>query len=358
VSSAGRIDTPVLAALEELASKHTAAVSREVKYLPRLQPIPLGSPGILMSSKTSNDGANQSRPSETTSNPQSTDNPKLADTLRIDTPLQNQDPTNPPPPRTRDAITSDLALLSLLLRSNRVSIKDYMAYHKLQYTRLSVASINSNINFRHVASSAVQEVFNTAELLEMILLALPTGYLYARAQLACRGFKNAMEASPEFQRRMAVAMRGVDPNPSFAWSVAPKCMDFHYAVKGRAVFKFTFTELSCERHLFMERFRRLAISDTTPQRLEVLWYECEDFYEHREFEEALWTRMIWISSMSATGSRDGWVTFGSVFDEVARRVPVGRSVGGMLLFLRVGGEAREGPFFADREERDLRARST
>jgi hypothetical protein len=238
------------------------------------------------------------------------------------------------------------------------------------HSATTTTTTNATITFSHPTPDAVRRVFNTAELLEMILLYLPPGYLYAKAQLACRGFKNAMQASPTFQRLLAGATRGVYSTPSFAWGIPLKCFDSHYAVGERLVLRLTFTDLSFERHLFCERFRRFPVSDTAPLRLEVLWYEGEEMenllarcescgsvgYQCGCLIKISPNRMVYMSSKTTAGQHER-ITFGRIFDAVARRVPVGVQVGGMVVVLTQDRHTFCGPLVADGTEESLRRRS-
>ncbi|KAM0705889.1 hypothetical protein Q7P35_007249 [Cladosporium inversicolor] len=300
--------------------------------------------------KTQNHSADSNHQSVTTSDPQTTARDVAATSSNnrsIDTPPQGQE-------RTRDNITDDLAILSLLIPSGRVSAKDFMAYHRLQYTRISVLPRSNNVKFKlttiHVPPASMQRVFNTAELLEMILLVLTPEHLFFKALFTCRGFKAAMEASPACQRSMKAVARGAHFTRSFA---------------GRLIFRLTFTDLSFQRHLFREGFRRLAVSDTLPQRIEVIWFEGDSVddghgcacYRNGWYgciceRKADPSRMIWMSSMSATGRHER-ITFGRIFDAVARRVPVGKRVGGIVVILAEDRHTHCGPLVADAEEQYL-----
>jgi hypothetical protein len=235
----------------------------------------------------------------------------------------------------------------------------------------TITATNATVAFSHPTPDAVRRVFNTAELLEMILLYLPPGYLYAKAQLTCRGFKNAMQASPTFQRLLAGATRGVYSTPSFAWGMPLKCLDSHYAVGERLVLRLTFTDLSFERHLFCERFCRFSISDTTPLRIVVLWYEGEEMenllaqcescgsvgYECGCLIKISPNRMVYMSSKT-TAEQHERISFGRILDAVARRVPLGVKVGGMVVILTQDRHTFCGPLVADCTEDYLRRRST
>lgn len=65
----------------------------------------------------------------------------------------------------------------------------------------------------HIASSAVVQVFNTQELVEMILLILKIGDLIAKARFACRSFNMAISSSPTINKRLAVALQDAMPAP-------------------------------------------------------------------------------------------------------------------------------------------------
>lgn len=156
----------------------------------------------------------------------------------------------------------------------------------------------------------------------MILLNLKPGHVLKKAQLACRGFKRSMESSPTFQRRAVIATRGVNLDWSSIWSVAPKCMSIHYDIPSRLVLKLVFTaKLSFEQHRANASFRKLCVSDVTPQRIEVLWHEGATV-------SGLSNEMLWL-----TAQQGEKITFGKIFDAVAAKVPAGRKVGGLLLFL-------------------------
>ena len=100
-------------------------------------------------------------------NPQPAPNPTTT-THRTDTPLQT--PTTAPLATPPNHPQTDLAILSLLLKSNRITCKDYMFYRKLQHIRHS-ATQSTNITFRSAPTSpTVQEALNIPELLEIILL--------------------------------------------------------------------------------------------------------------------------------------------------------------------------------------------
>jgi hypothetical protein len=307
------------------------------------------------------DDANQSLQSETKIKSEKRHDATTASQPRNDTPLQT--PAAPNKSATPET-PSDRAILPLLLVSDRISQTEYLVYKHLHSESRNRAAITTNatITFSHAPPDAVWRVFHTAELLEMILLLLPIGYLYTTAQLTCHGFKTAMEASPTFQRSIAAATRGIRPssNQSFAWGVRPKCMRFHYATAGRVVFQLTFTDLSFTRHLFKEHFRQMAVSDTLPLRIEVLWYE-GDGVDNRLCEcgrRAHLNQMVYMSSMSAVARRHKRITFGKVFDAVARRVPVGRRVGGMALVLTGDRHTFCGSEVGGADEGYLRAMST
>lgn len=144
----------------------------------------------------------------------------------------------------------------------------------------------------------------------------------------------------------------------------------HSTARGRLVFKLTFADLEFQRHLFREGFRRLAVSDTLSQRIEVLWSEGDIISEGLEctccFRNGWYgcicerkadpSRMMWISSMSTTGRHEK-ITFGRIFDAVARRVPVGKRVGGIVVILAEDRHTHCGPLVADAEEQYLRTMS-
>ena len=144
----------------------------------------------------------------------------------------------------------------------------------------------------------------------------------------------------------------------------------HSTARGRLVFKLTFADLEFQRHLFREGFRRLAVSDTLSQRIEVLWSEGDIISEGLEctccFRNGWYgcicerkadpSRMIWMRSMSAAGRHEK-ITFGKIFDAVARRVPVGKRVGGIVVILAEDRHTHCGPLVADAEEQYLRIRS-
>jgi hypothetical protein len=304
-----------------------------------------------MSRKSSNDNVAQARQSKTKVEARQRDD-ATAIQSRNDTLLQDPAAAGT---RARDEMPK------------RPSVREFMAYQRLQYTRLSVA-LSSNINFTLTASgeivpAAVQEVFNIPELLEMILLYLRPNLLYSKVQLSCRGFKTSMESSPTFQRRLAIATtRGAPPNWPLLWSVQPRCMRFLYALTGRVAFKLTFKHLSFEKHLFKERFRQLAVSDTLPQRIEVLWYEkgqklVPDIEPHATGFWLNLDQMIWMSSEVAAGRHER-ITFGRIFDEVARRVPTRGRVGGMVVIFTEDRHTFCGPEVGDADDEGyLRATS-
>jgi hypothetical protein len=193
--------------------------------------------------------------------------------------------------------------------------------------------ISTNVNFRPRTCSAVVAVFNTAELLEMILLKLSPGYLFTTAQLTCRGFKSSLEGSPAFQRSMQSATRGVYLTTSFAWVLTPKCMrlsvNFTDAI-GRAKFRFDFTSgLSFGRHRCIESFRRLAVSDRMPQMVEIT-------YSKRGVTARFPYRTLSITSRDASGR----ITFRQIFDAVHLAAPAGREVKSLSLRLIVWGSLR------------------
>ncbi|GAB7328415.1 hypothetical protein MBLNU13_g00386t1 [Cladosporium sp. NU13] len=291
-----------------------------------------------MSSKTSNNGADESRQNETKIEPNAGDD-LTANQPRNDTPLQT-----PTPHKT----SSDRAILTLLLVSGQITQAEYMAYkyihskNKTRHTNPFAATANTTVKFSRLPPDAVWRVLNTPELLEMILLRLGPAHVLTSVQLTCRGFKPSVENSPEFQCSIATATRDGFPHQLFAWNIAPRCMHYHYTVSGRLVFSLTFSTLPFDQYLFMKGFRRLPVSDMLPQRIEVLWY-------YGKWSEGSWHTlggsMVWLGSRG--GNR---LTFGQIFDAVARNVPDGRQLGVISLFVTAGREIHRGPSFVDGAE--------
>ena len=308
--------------------------------------LPTVSTGSKMSSKTNNNGADQSRPNQTKAKSQTGDEP-TASQPRNDTPLQITAPHKTP---------GDRAILTLLLVTGQITQAEYMAYKyihskdKTRHTNSFAATANTTVGFSRLPPDSVWRVLNTPKLLEMILLQLGLAYILTTVQLTCRGFKTSIENSPEFQRRIATATRDGFPDRLFEWNIAPRCMHYHYAVSGRLVFKLIFSTVPFDRYLFMEGFRRLPVSEMLPQRIEVLWYD-------GKWSGGLWhtlgSGMVWLGSRGENG-----LTFGEIFDAVARNVPGGRQVGIISLFVTAGREIYRGPSFVDDAEAlNLRTRS-
>ena len=221
---------------------------------------------------------------------------------------------------------SDLDILLTLLKSGRITRKDYVVYKILHNRQLTATSnvILSDFADKRPLPNATSKVFNTPELLEMILLRLKPAHFLTKAQLTCRGFKRSMDSSPAFRRCMTVATRGIDPDWDFTWSIAPKCMSFHYNVTGRVVFKLDFTNLSFERYRAIESFRKLCVSDALPQKFQVLWLD----------DSTSPGQMIRIHTEECEN-----IAFGQIFDAVAARIPAGRTVGDSALFLSADHKA-------------------
>jgi hypothetical protein len=213
---------------------------------------------------------------------------------------------------------SDLGFVSTFVKRRRITRKEHAVYRRFHNT--SLRAVSTNVKFSSRTPTAVVKVFNTTELLEMILVKLKPAHVFTKAQLTCRGLMACMETSPVFQRSMRFATLGYCLNCDFAWRVKPKCMRVHYqAYIGRLVFALDFTELSLERHRAIESFRRIAISNVIPQTVDVVWREGGSLHMVR-----LFTRQ---------GEK---VTFGRIFDAVAARIPARFRVARLSLHLMFG----------------------
>jgi hypothetical protein len=65
-------------------------------------------------------------------------------------------------------------------------------------------------------------------------------------------------------------------------------MHYHYIVSGRLVFRLALSTVPFERHLFLKRFRRLAVCD---MRIEAMW------------DDGKWSEGSW----HASGGGLGWM---------------------------------------------------
>jgi hypothetical protein len=239
-----------------------------------------------------------------------------------------------------DSSSSDLDLLMTLSMSGRISRQEYIVYRKLHdENKLSKITFNAPTS-SCTTSSATSQVFNSRELLEMILLDVKSGDLFANVRRTCRGLKNSIETSETLSQRPVFATRRAAgfERRFLRWDVVPKCMDFQYETPGRRAFKLVFTELSFEKHRSNESFRKLCVSEMMPQRIEVVWHEGESAAGGQGNE------MIWMKS--SDGGKP--ITFGQIFDAVAESVPVSWKVGGLSLFLSQDDQLYGGPWLDDR----------
>jgi hypothetical protein len=232
--------------------------------------------------------------------------------------------------------SSELDLLMTLFTTGRVTRKEYLVYRKLYDERkLSKITFHPNATSRSTPS-AVSKIFNSRELLEMILLNVKSGDLFMNVRRTCRGLKNSIEISETLCQRPIFAMRrtiGFERR-FLRWDVVPKCMNFQYETPGRLAFKLVFTQLSFKRHKCNESFRKLCVSELMPQRIEVLWHE-EATSAGGQGNEMIWMK-------SAEGGKP--ISFGQIFDAVAERVSVGKKVGALSLFLSQDDQVYGGPW--------------
>ena len=81
--------------------------------------------------------------------------------------------------------------------------RDINAAPRKDTLTLSVTDHNSiDLYITHRHAEALASVFNTAELLEAILLCVPAKNLILDIPLVCKGFREAMQTSKKLQRRM------------------------------------------------------------------------------------------------------------------------------------------------------------
>lgn len=112
-----------------------------------------------------------------------------------------------------------MAHLLTLLSKGRITRKDYdtiltdfllaTSAHRPAAARID-AHIPNNVTIR--AFNAVHQVFNTAELLELVLSFLPPNQIIATAPRVCRGWRDAIETSLLLHR---LAFRGADSDTPF-----------------------------------------------------------------------------------------------------------------------------------------------
>jgi hypothetical protein len=104
-----------------------------------------------------------------------------------------------------DTSSSDLDLLMTVFTSGRISRKEYIVYRKLHdKKKLSKITFNATAG-SHTTSSAVSQVFNSRELLEMILLNIKSVDLFTNVRWTCRGLKNSIDTSETLSRRPVFA---------------------------------------------------------------------------------------------------------------------------------------------------------
>lgn len=199
---------------------------------------------------------------------------------------------------------------TMTLRSGRTMGKWHIAQARLRHNQ-SIVVDNIKFNFTDPPDPRlrpISDVFNTAELLEQILLELRPGFLLQNAQKVCRGFKESIDGSPTFRKRTVFAFHvSDDPSPDdqyavkLSYGLVPKYLR-EYPCPFLYKFRFIFSEDTriFENYKAMERFRTLRVFDRVPQVLEVYWHRCSPY-----------------SSVDWTIEDKDAITFGEIFDMVA-----------------------------------------
>lgn len=138
--------------------------------------------------------------------------------------------------------------------------------------RASGGQISSNDNSStaqmtpDLAIGAAAQVFDTPELLELILSNLELKDLLLRAPLACRGFKASIDSSPSINKRLENIM--VDHMRDFHETRRAFCNRYRYmwlssGVSGQEVrLGFLFDEAHIERFISSPSFRKLRMPNT------------------------------------------------------------------------------------------------
>lgn len=200
----------------------------------------------------------------------------------------------------------------------------------------------NNIKFEDGGSiattNAVSAVLNTSELLEQILLHLPPGHLVAKAKLTCRGFKEAIETSFALQNGpLSFALNTTNLWNDYSWSanLAPKRLSIAYTyTKDRFPFvrcmpdtaheHITFCmrcgkDFSLERYGTIEGFSRLRVSNVATQKIRF----AIDYVLRPPFIHMLQYQRLDVEE----------ITFGKLFDAVARSAEPGRTVERVMIRL-------------------------
>jgi hypothetical protein len=214
-------------------------------------------------------------------------------------------------------IKSDLHETTMTLRSGRI-IRKWRIEQQARRQHFK-DNVGHSVQFElanppDARSKPMSDVFNTPELLEMILLNLEPGFILKRAQLACRGFKQSMDSSPSFSKRRSFAFQNdsdgdeaalISGVPSYRVNLRPGwiCQIEENEEHNQFNFLFGDNHPSFEKLAAMEGLRRLRVFDEAPPRIMVQWKpRCGG--------------PRYISMETNEGGSD--YTFGQVFDAVAK----------------------------------------
>jgi hypothetical protein len=241
---------------------------------------------------------------------------------------------------TSDELPNEYILreITMTLRSGRI-IQSWRIEQKARRQHFE-DNIGHSIQFDFInpmeaRSRPMSEVFNTPELLEQILLGLKTGFILSKAQSACSGFKQSIDASPSFRKRRTFAFRiesDIDEN-----GLLRSLPSFHVNLKLRSIHELRASPGSPRANFLLERgldypafrelaamegLRRLRLFDKAVPRVFIRWRTCQ-------VEDRIILRL---KRRHGSG-----FTFGHVFDAVTEGAGGKKVLDLEILWFRVSG---------------------